>query len=265
MISQMKIGLVFGLACLAQGNPDAYSTDFSDRVAFLEQWELDDGCAHCKKGLLGGDAYECTHMTPDATTFGEHGMIHSTQQVDPSTDPSGCSAYSSSGHATWKPDLLYGNFTITAKWFPEKNTAISTATGFIGLDSDRNEASITMGFHGDGYLDPKSPCSSHAYQHALYARRRKGQAHNRQYTKTDVSIADNLNTYGLLWSPSKVEWSFNGKVVRTVTDTTFIPDISMNLRLHTRSGYGDKMPAGSTFSAQFTKFEYQPLPSELMV
>merc|ERR1711924_241809 len=93
----------------------------------------------------------------------------------------------------------------------------------------------------------------------------KGTSHNRKYTETDVSMADNLCTYGLLWSPTKVEWSFNGKVVRTVTDASIIPSIKMQFRLHTRSGYGDRMPADASFTAQFTRFEFKPLPQELMV
>merc|ERR1712070_261442 len=99
------------------------------------------------------------------------------------------------------------------------------------------------GFHGDGW--PKVGEGSHKYQHAIYAD--VHESHNREYTETEVSIADSLNTYGLLWTPSKVEWSFNARVVRTFTQSSAIPKIPMKLRLHTRSGYGDKMPADATY------------------
>ena len=58
----------------------------------------------------------------------------------------------SSGHLTWDPALLYGNFTVVARWFPGAPSVAETSTGFIGLDSTGNEASITMGFHGAGWL-----------------------------------------------------------------------------------------------------------------
>merc|ERR1712187_383592 len=102
-----------------------------------------------------------------------------------SATASSCGAYSSSGHATWNPDLLYGNFTVVAKWFPGAAADVSTATGFIGLDSAGNEASITMGFHGDGW--PKAKEGSHKYQHGIYAENGKGADHHREYTETDVS------------------------------------------------------------------------------
>lgn len=235
-------------------NPGAYSTDFSDRSSVLKDWTLETDCSHCSKLTNGED--ECTEFATNATTFDQNGMVHTTRKVDPST--SSCGAYSTSGHATWNPNLLYGNFTVMAKWFPGGSDVVSTATGFIGLDSDSNEASITMGFHGDGW--PKSSEGSHKYQTGIYAS--VSESHNREYTDTDVSIADRLNTYGLLWTKSKVVWSFNGKIVRTVTDASIIPSIPMKLRLHTRSGYGAKMRSSATFQAQFTKFEFQPVSEE---
>lgn len=260
----LRIAVVVILTTLAQGNPSAYSTDFTDGASVLSQWTLAEECDHCSKtahGLSSAHADECTQMTANATTFGKNGMVHTTTKADPTL--SSCGAESNSGHATWNHGVLYGNFTVTAKWFPGASADVSTATGFIGLDSNGNEASITMGFHGDGW--PKENEGSHKYQHGIYATNSKGTSHNRGYTTTDVSIADNLCTYGLLWSPSKVEWRFNGKVVRTVTDQSIIPSIKMHMRLHSRSGDGVTMPKGSTFTAQFTKFEYQPLSAEFLV
>lgn len=234
-----------------------YSTDFSERSVVLQDWTLETDCSHCEK-TSNGAKDECTQFSLNGTSFGHNGMVHTTTKVNPSE--SACGAYSKSGHATWNRDLLYGNFTVVAKWFPGSSDTVSTATGFIGLDSDKNEASITMGFHGDGW--PKEGEGSHKYQHGIYATNSKGQSHNRGYTSTQVSIADNLNTYGLLWTASQVVWSFNGKVVRTVTDTSIIPKIPMKFRLHTRSGFGNKMPDGATFQAQFAKFEFQPVAEQ---
>lgn len=247
-------------AVTTHGNPNKYSTDFRDESSVLSQWTLAKDCEHCTKSGEG-NRKQCTQMTPNATTFGEKGMIHTTTKSDPTQ--SSCGAYANSGHATWKPALLYGNFTVTAKWFPGPSSVVSTATGYIGLDSSANDASITMGFHGEGW--PMDNAGSHRYQTGIYADNSKGTSHNGEVLATDVSIADSLCTYGLLWSPSRVEWSFNGKVVRTFTNASRIPSIKMKLRLHSRSGYADKMPSNASFTAQFTKFEYQPLPAEMLV
>lgn len=244
----------------ANGNPSKYSTDFKDESSVLSQWTLSHECEHCsKKGE--GKRKQCTQMTPNATTFGHTGMIHTTSKLDP--DQSSCGAYANSGHATWRPSLLYGNFTVTAKWFPGPASAVSTATGYIGLDSPANDASITMGFHGEGW--PLGNAGSYSYQTGVYADNSRGTSHNGEVLNTTVSIADNLYTYGLLWSPNRVEWSFNGKVVRTFTNSSRIPTRKMKLRLHSRSGFADQMPSDASFTAQFEKFEYEPLPVELLV
>ena len=68
-----------------------------------------------------------------------------------------------------------------------------------------------------------------------------------------------LHEYGLLWSKDKVEWRFDGRIVRTVTDPSIIPFQPMQLRLHTRSGYCDHMKTGDAFTATFRSFSYTPL------
>jgi beta-glucanase (GH16 family) len=147
-------------------------------------------------------------MTPAATAFGAvadgKGMVHTTSH----TTPTKCGNVQS-GHVTFNPAITYGNFTIVARWFPGDNSTVSSATGFIGLDANGNEASITMGFHGNGWR--KADEGEFKYQHGIYADVSK--SHNRDYTTTgNVSIAKDFNTYGLLWSKEKVEWSFNGQV-----------------------------------------------------
>ena len=69
---------------------------------------------------------------------------------------------------TWDPPLLFGNFSVVARWFPGEAARVRTSTGFIGLDSPSNEASITMGFHGLGWLGGNGE-GPHRYQHGIYA------------------------------------------------------------------------------------------------
>eukprot|EP00756_Hemistasia_phaeocysticola_P061189 Hpha_TRINITY_DN4679_c0_g1::TRINITY_DN4679_c0_g1_i1::g.97074::m.97074 len=119
-------------------NPSHYNTVFNNSTTVLRDWTLENDCTHCSSNHAG----ECTQMTPHATTFGSSGMVHTTTKADPSK--SSCGALSNSGHATWNPHLLYGNFTVVARWFPGGSKNVSTATGFIGLDANNNVASITM-------------------------------------------------------------------------------------------------------------------------
>eukprot|EP00947_MAST-08B_sp_MAST-8B-sp1_P006290 g6290.t1 len=175
----------------------------------LKMWTQDRGCSHCS----GGKHDECYDMSAAATTFGTAdpargvGLTHTTKHVPKSSSSCG-SATVQSGHLTFNPPLLYGNFSVSARWFPGTKANVSTATGFIGLDADGNVASITMGFHGDGWLGGHGE-GAHKYQHGIYADVKK--SHNREYTETDTSL-DQFNTFGLLWSPQRVVWSFNGRV-----------------------------------------------------
>lgn len=104
----------------------AYSTDFPSASAVLQDWHLENSCDHCSK--RGGD--ECTQNTPNATTFGVlagKGMQHTTNNVNPSS--SDCHACATSGHLVFNKAVLYGNFSVRAKWFPGDEQAVSTATG----------------------------------------------------------------------------------------------------------------------------------------
>ena len=93
-------------------------------------------------------------MTRAATTFSAAtGMTHTTLALPPSMHTA-CSTKKqvcSSGHLTWNPQLVYGNFSVRAQWFNSADgigNSVDTSTGFIGLDANDNVASITMGFHG---------------------------------------------------------------------------------------------------------------------
>jgi len=248
------------LAATASADTPAYVTRFADRAEVLAAWTPQSECAHCGKsdggGFGGTGKDECTNMTLAATSFGSSGMTHTTRAL-PAATPTLCRTESqvcSSGHMTWDPNLLYGNFSVVARWFV--GSSLETSTGFIGLDSPKNEASITMGFHGPGWLGGYGE-NNHRYQHGIYAHVKDG--HNREYTNTTADMSASFHRYGLLWTPTLVEWRFDGAVVRRVTDTSIIPQIKMQLRLHTRSGYCDKMAVGASFNATFSEFSYQPV------
>ena len=244
-----------------RADPPAYVTRFTDRAEVLAAWTPQASCAHCSKspaagGLGSKDKDECTNMTLGATSFGNDGMTHTTRAL-PAATPTRCRTEApvcSSGHLTWNPPLVYGNFSVVARWFV--GSSLETSTGFIGLDSPTNEASITMGFHGAGWLGGLGE-GNHRYQHGIYAHEKDG--HNREYTNTTADMSTSFHRYGLLWTPTLVEWRFDGAVVRRVTDVSIIPKIKMQLRLHTRSGYCSKMAAGASFNATFSEFSYQPV------
>ena len=224
-------------------------------------------CAHCGKGgedvsSSGKDKDECTNMTASATSFAGDGMTHTTLALASGTGTA-CKTEQpvcSSGHLTWNPNLLYGNFSVVARWFPAGGGAgLATSTGFIGLDSPGNVASITMGFHGQGWLGGNGE-GPHKYQHGIYANQKGG--HNREYTTLPDGgdLTKSFHEYGLLWTPTLVEWRLDGRSVRRVTDPSIIPSIKMQLRLHTRSGYCDKMGGpGASFNATFQSFSYAPV------
>jgi beta-glucanase (GH16 family) len=198
-------------------------------------------------------------MTPNATAFGPAGMVHTTA---PAAGTATCrKATVSSGHATWR-STKYGNFTVVASWFDGAEADTNTSIGYIGLDSASNQASITQRFDGAGWAHGRYPwvmCGPHRYQHNLYANNSKATRIDPQYTNTSVSLAGQLNTFGLLWAPDRVVWSLNGEVVRTETTPSLIPAVPMQIRLHTRSEDGNLMPSGSSFQARFSFFSYEPL------
>ena len=141
-------------------------------------------------------------------------------------------------------------------FFPGDAAEVNTSTAFIGLDSPSNQASITMGFHGDGWLGGKGR-GKHGYQLGVYARNERGVPRPHvPLINTTVDISRTFNTYGLLWTPTLVEWRFNGEVVARYANASNIPYQHMQLRLHTRSGYCGIMPAGASFNATFKSFAY---------
>jgi hypothetical protein len=227
----------------------SYATNFSAFDASL--WALALGCEHC-----GAGSGECTQMWPNSTTFGAIngvGMVHTTRRIPPAFSP--CGSPVTSGHAAFNAPFLFGNFTVTARWFPGAQANVQSATGFIGLDGPNNVASITQGFHGKGC--PKGTEGEFAYQHGVYADVAK--SHHQQDINVSRSLAEDFNTFGLLWEPSRVVWSFNGAPMATFEKASDIPQVPLFLRLDSRAGWQSLMPADASFTAAFTLFEYTPL------
>jgi hypothetical protein len=232
-------------------NPPHYYTDFA---TLPSGWTQDTGCDHCSK--RGG--LECTAMTPNATTFGGieggKGLIHSTSYAS-STACEACNV--TSGHITWDPAILTGNITVVARWFPGPAANVQSATGFIGLDSPDNVASITQGFHGAGC--PKDGPWPMGYQVGGYAD--VNRSHHQKSINTTVSVADAFNTYTVVWRMDSVTYFFNGAQVDAITKEADIPKIPMYLRLHSRSGWNDLLPRSPqpAFQAFIKSFEFTPL------
>ena len=248
------IGVVWLLAAPVWGK-QPYHTDFASFDPSF--WHLDTDCSHC--GSRGGD--ECTQFTNASASFGSGtangtGVVLHTQHL--ATGPTHCGASCTSTHLTFSPKVLYGNFTTVARWFGEGTSAAAraTATGFIGLDSPGNEASITIGFHGSGWDGDAD--FGRKFQTALY--KDVSKPHHREYVTAPGGrrIDSQANEFTVEWRPDVVRWWLNGVVVRAVTDKAQIPAVAMQLRLHSRSGYCNRLSGDDSFQASVLSFEYKP-------
>jgi len=223
-----------------------YETDFSKPD---KHWEIaKNKCSHCKK--RNGD--ECTLNTPEAVHFGKDGMTITTTRLSEQTS---CGGLATSGHAEFKDVVLYGDFTIVAKFFPGPESVVRSATAFIGWDSDKNQASITFGFHGKGW--DGEPNWDQKFQCARYATNGE-QSHERKIFDTKQSLADYFTTYRMVWTPDRIAWFVDGVLYREETDPTVIPSIPMKPRLHLRSGWQSQMSESDTFYGTFKFFSYTP-------
>ena len=264
------VALLMWLMCVkvALATTAAYHTNFRNRTAVLAEWYPQEECTHCDNEK---DRNQCTNMTLSATSFDHDGMTHTTRAGNSSAGTA-CPHFTdhvcSSGHMTWRPSLRYGNFSILARFFPGTPAQVNTSTAFIGLDSASNSASITMGFHGAGWLgNTLTPAANktagpHQFQTGVYCCGHRGRDRGQTPAiNTAEDMSTSFNRYGLLWTPDLVEWRFNGAVVLRFTNKSNIPSERMQLRLHTRSGYCDRMPAGTSFNATFKSFSYTPYTS----
>ena len=230
---------------------ESYFTNFSSFDP--NYWVLETNCGHC--GNRNGD--ECTQYTIDSIQYGSvftKNNTGATIYTNKLVTPSECGGICTSGHMTFNRDILYGTFIVKALWFPGTTQNVSTSTGFIGLDSNGNVASIVFGFHGNGWDNEEF---SHNFQTDLYANESNG--HNKIVYNTTFSLATQFNEFKLEWKPNEVNWYINGMLYRNVLNTNIIPNIVMQARLHTRSGYCNEMNLDNSFYAQIVSFQYQPL------
>ena len=226
-----------------------YTTNFSSLDT--NYWTLSTDCSHC----TNHNGNECTQYTTTSIQYASvfpnnTGATITTNKLQ---NPTNCGGICSSGHMTFNKDILYGTFIIKALWFPGTKQNVSTSTGFIGLDSIQNIASIVFGFHGNGW---KNEDYSKKFQTDIYQNITDG--HNEIVYDTNFSLAEQFNEFKLIWNPDKVVWYINGVVFRMVTDKNIIPNIVMQPRLHTRSGYCNEMSLNESFYAQFVYFQFIP-------
>ena len=117
---------------------------------------------------------------------------------------------------------------------------------------------MTFIFHGRGWKDGSDADFSHTFQSEVY---RTGQNHNKINTAVAPDISAEIVVYELEWLADRVHWRVNGKLVRSwhpKGSNSSIPQDTMQLRLHSRSGYCSKMKLGSSFDAQILNFSYTP-------
>ena len=220
---------------------DEYYTNFTTFDS--SKWIEATNCMHCD-----GNGKECTQETVEAITFGsDTGAIITTSPLKSATK---CGALCQSGHLTFDPILLYCHITVIAKWYPYTNLTINntyTGEGFIGLDSNKNIGSITFGFHGDNLNWPYN------FTTDLYSNSSNGN--NIIHHKTQYNLALDWNKYEIIWTDKFVEWKINDESVMIVNDTNLIPNMPMQLRLHSRSHDCQQMTQLQSFSSQFRYFD----------
>jgi beta-glucanase (GH16 family) len=246
MNTVLVLSILFASSFAEAKNQTSYHTDFSSDSVLKEGWTMSNGCAHCSHK----EGHECTDDTPKATKFGAaqdgKGFTFTTTQVDKTS----CGACATSGHMMWSPQLLYGNITVQAKWFPGTDDVVKTGEGYIDWLGGGNKDGVTFGFSGLGEE------GKNKFKTVVYA---GGRSQVREYVQSNSSLSENFNTFGYYWSKSKVIWYLNGKVVRTYTDEAHIPTVSMQLRLHSRSGDCVEMKKKASFETYFLSFSYDPL------
>jgi beta-glucanase (GH16 family) len=84
------------------------------------------------------------------------------------------------------------------------------------------------------------------------------RSHHQQIINTTEDLSATFNTFNVLWTPTAVVWSINGRAVFTMDKADDVPNMPMALRLDSRSGWIDLFPASASFDASFLSFEYTP-------
>jgi beta-glucanase (GH16 family) len=74
------------------------------------------------------------------------------------------------------------------------------------------------------------------------------------YSGQDLSAA--FHTYGVDWQPDAVTWYFDGKVVKTFTDTTVIPNTPMYILVDLAVGGWVSFPDKNTHFPAVMQVDY---------
>lgn len=244
----------------------AYSTNFS--TIEDNMWTYDKTCFHCS----GKNADQCTRNNVDsvlpASIAHGAGLTIKTTSLSKNANGTDCSSKvgGHSGHLTFKPALTFGTIRVKSRYFPGSKSQVKTGRAFIGLE-DSSSGSITMSFHGKGATPSGAPASAdwtHWMQSSCY---QHGDDKNKQFTELDssINVADDFNTYELVWTSTSVTWKVNGKQVRKITDPSKVPQKPMYVRLHARSIAYSGMPAGTTFESYIQEFQFEPLKTTIAV
>jgi hypothetical protein len=219
-----------------------YATNFSTFDS--AHWTLDDSnCAHCSHD----NGIECTQERPSAVSFAS--VVNGTGATITTTlldKKSSCGAIEQSGHLEFKSSTLYGTYNIVSQWYPKSPD--EHPEGYIGWIGSGGAASMFFGFGNN----------AHQIKTNTYADKSKDGDDEKYVQTPDTNLATALNLFTFVWSKDKIEWKLNGKVVRTETNTKYIPTVPMTQRLHSRSGDATKMKQGDSFKAMFTFYEYIP-------
>eukprot|EP01084_Bolivina_argentea_P278328 475417_1 len=216
-----------------------YTTNFSSFDS--DNWSLSTDCEHCSHE----NGQECTQYEKNAATFGSvSGGAGVTITTSVLPKKSSCGGLCESAHLTFKQYTKYGKIIVKSRWFPGNDKNVSTGEGYIDWDGDPNTNAITFGFDGGNHNGYKTVC---------YA---SNSGHQVKQIDAAINIANNFETYQIEWTKDKIIWTMNGNVVRTETDTKYIPSTNLIFRLHSRSSNCPAMPKDATLFSQHLSFTY---------
>lgn len=248
-----------------------YSTNFS--VIDSAMWNINLGCFSCSAPKDPKTVYECTNNTAEALVPGS--IAHGAGLTIVTTRRSHAGACKSSkfpqdaggisGHLSSKQAFSFGTLRVKSRYFPGTAEQVSTAKGFIGLENSASGA-ITITLHGEGGTASGQPphcdwtryMQSSCYQH--------GANHNKAFSDLGASTntAQEFNVYEIVWTPTAVTISVNGKVAREVTGAANVPQQPLFVRLHARSTDYNEMKEGTRMESYIQEFSYTPqVPLEM--
>jgi hypothetical protein len=252
-------------AVLSLAMSNAYATNFS--VIDPEMWTTDLNCFSCSAPKDPQTVYECTNNTASALLPGSIAQNAGLTIVTTRKSHAGAcqsskfpeDAGGTSGHLTLKQPLSFGTLRVKSRYFPGTAEQVSTAKGFIGLESPTSGA-ITITMHGDGGSASGQPSHTNWTRYMQSSCYQHGNNHNKAFSSLGASVnaAQNFNVYEIEWTSSAVTISVNGKVVRKVTGAANVPQNPLYVRLHARSTEYNSMQEGSTFKSYIEEFSFTP-------